>query len=93
MRIVFRGMDFGMVIGMAPIGNDYRGLALVGTAVAEMVAPILLGIWIDQRFGWSPGGLIVGALVGIVGGMAHLIWISRRDGGHPPGPPDERGGP
>lgn len=69
--------------------SDYRGLALAGTAVTEMVAPILVGVWADGHFGWSPWGLAVGAVVGFVGGLAHLIILTRRadgkksDGGGP----------
>lgn len=67
-------------IAMVPAGSDFRALALIGTAVGEMVLPILLGIWLDERFGWSPYGLMAGASVGVVGGMTHLIMMSRRSG-------------
>ena len=61
-----------------PDGGDFRGLALIGTAVAEMVAPILFGVWLDGRNGWSPWGLVVGAVLGVGGSVAHLVMISRK---------------
>lgn len=45
------------------------GLELVG-AVAGLA---LLGYWIDRRFDSAPWGLLVGASVGIVGGLWNLI--------------------
>ena len=65
---------------MPTTGGDYRGLALISTAVGEMVVPILIGVWVDREFEWAPWGLTVGAVVGIVGGLAHLVLISRRAG-------------
>jgi F0F1-type ATP synthase assembly protein I len=58
---------------------DYRGLALAGTAVGEIVAPVLIGVWLDSRYGWAPWGLAVGATIGFVGGLAHLVVIARRE--------------
>lgn len=64
-------------------GRDYRGLALASTAVGEMVVPILIGVWADSGLGSSPAGLIVGAVVGVVGGFAHLVYVSRGRAGGP----------
>jgi F0F1-type ATP synthase assembly protein I len=61
-----------------PSGNDYRGLALIGTAVAEMVAPALVGAWLDSRYGWSPWGVTVGAVLGVTASVAHLLLIGRK---------------
>lgn len=68
-------------------GGDARGLALVSSAVAQMVVPILAGVWLDDRYGWSPWGLVAGTVLGIGGGFASLVWLSRkqnRNGGKPP---------
>ena len=59
-------------------GGDYRGLAIAGTAVTELVAPILIGVWLDQRYGWSPWGIAVGAVIGFVGGIAHLVYLTKQ---------------
>lgn len=66
-------------------GADYRGVALAGTLVGELVAPILIGLWLDHRFGWDPWGLVVGTTVGFVGGIGHMMLLAgktdRRKGG------------
>jgi ATP synthase protein I len=59
-------------------GNDFRGLAMISTVVAEMVVPILIGVWLDNRYGWTPWGMTIGAVLGLVGGVGHLIVLARR---------------
>ena len=64
-------------------GGDATGLALISTAVAQMVVPVVVGVWLDDRNGWSPWGAVVGAVVG----FAALVWTSQkqaRGGGKPP---------
>ena len=58
--------------------GDYRGLALASMAIGEMVGPIVLGVWLDGKYGWAPWGLAVGSVVGVVGGIGHLILTARR---------------
>ncbi len=61
----------------------YFTLAQVGM---EIVAPIGLGVWLDQAvWGWAPWGLIGGAVLGFVGGLTHLVVLANRqdDGGRP----------
>ncbi|WP_171469344.1 AtpZ/AtpI family protein [Frigoriglobus tundricola] len=74
---------------------DYRVLSLAGTAVAELVVPVLLGAWIDRRYGSAPWGLLVGAVVGFVGGVAHLMVVASRSSSSNGGGGGEsgRGGP
>jgi len=66
---------------MAPTSHDsramgkYFALAQVGM---EMVAPIVLGLWLDHKFEIGPWGVIVGAVLGLVGGLAHLVVMLRR---------------
>jgi F0F1-type ATP synthase assembly protein I len=62
----------------ASAGSDYRGLALAGTAVAEIVAPVLAGLWLDSRFGWSPWGATAGAVLGVTVSVTHLVLIGRK---------------
>jgi ATP synthase protein I len=57
---------------------DYSTLALASTATAELVAPILIGVWLDGRYGWAPWGMAVGATIGFVGSLAHLMRIAGR---------------
>jgi F0F1-type ATP synthase assembly protein I len=48
----------------------YFGLAHIGM---EMVAPLVVGVFLDLRFGWLPWGTIVGFVLGFVGGFVHLL--------------------
>ena len=36
------------------------GLVYIGMAVTQFVVPILIGVWLDKKYGWSPWGLIAG---------------------------------
>ena len=40
---------------------------------AGLLACVLIGIWLDNRFGWSPWGVLVGSGVGLIGSMFNLI--------------------
>lgn len=66
---------------MSPDRADYRVLALAGTAVAELVIPVLIGAWVDRRYGSAPWGLLLGAVMGFVGGVAHLLVTASRASG------------
>jgi len=45
------------------------GFELIGAVGALS----LFGYWIDRHFGTTPWGLIIGALIGIIGGLWNLI--------------------
>jgi F0F1-type ATP synthase assembly protein I len=58
----------------------------------EMVAPVALGWWLDERLGLRPWLLVVGVVVGFSIGILHLTLLSRdktltRD--HEPPPPKQ----
>jgi F0F1-type ATP synthase assembly protein I len=53
----------------------YFALAQVGL---EMVVPVVVGLVLDARFDWSPWGAVVGAVLGLTSGVAHLVVISNR---------------
>lgn len=63
----------------------YVALGQVGL---EMVAPVVLGLFLDSHFDWSPWGVIGGAVFGLVGGIMHLVAILNRlngpDSSQPP---------
>ena len=55
-------------------GAGWTRLAGVGfELVAGVGAFTLVGYWWDRHFGTEPKGLIVGAVLGIIGGMYNLI--------------------
>jgi F0F1-type ATP synthase assembly protein I len=54
---------------------QYAALSQVGL---EMVAPIGIGALIDHWRDWGPWCSIAGAILGLVGGMAHLMQILKQ---------------
>lgn len=69
------------------VAARYAALGQVGL---EMVAPIGLGLWLDHAFGLMPWCTIAGALIGLLGGMAHLLVILQQANRKtPPEPADE----
>jgi F0F1-type ATP synthase assembly protein I len=55
--------------------GHYFTLAQVGL---EMVVPIVVGVWLDGHFGWSPWGVVVGAVLGLATGLIHLVALANR---------------
>jgi ATP synthase protein I len=41
--------------------------------VAAVVGFTLIGYWLDRHFGIRPWGVLIGALLGLVGGMYNVI--------------------
>jgi F0F1-type ATP synthase assembly protein I len=55
--------------------GQYFVLAQTGL---ELVAPVGVGVLLDNYFGWSPWATATGAIVGLVGGLTHMIIVLRR---------------
>lgn len=60
-----------MPVGLDSPGMRYAGLGIELAAAVGLLS--LVGWWIDGRLGTAPWGLVVGALVGLIGGMAALV--------------------
>lgn len=57
-------------------GDSKAGLRYValGTEFAAAVVGLsLAGLWIDRHYGVGPWGTLVGALIGLIGGMVNLL--------------------
>jgi F0F1-type ATP synthase assembly protein I len=54
-----------------PSGGRFLGLGLQVAVGAGL--GLWIGTWLDRKFGWSPRGALIGALIGIAGGMYLLI--------------------
>jgi F0F1-type ATP synthase assembly protein I len=54
--------------------GTYYAIAQVGL---EMVVPVALGWWIDDKLGTSPWILVAGVILGFVVGITHLVVLSR----------------
>ena len=55
-----------------------KALALSQIGV-EMVTPIALGLVLDYYLGWLPWATVVGAVLGLIGGLAHLVQLTKKD--------------
>jgi F0F1-type ATP synthase assembly protein I len=54
--------------------KGWTRLAGVGFELAAAVGGFtLVGYWWDRHFGTAPWGLLVGALLGLIGGMYNMI--------------------
>ena len=71
--------------------RDVRRYMTLSQVGLEMVAPIGLGLLVDYLLGSSPWGVILGAVLGLVGGLVHLITFVSTDDPDAPPPADQRG--
>jgi hypothetical protein len=53
-------------------------LAVLSQVGLEMAAPVGAGVALDLYLGWGAWASICGAIIGLVGGIAHLIAILNR---------------
>jgi F0F1-type ATP synthase assembly protein I len=71
--------------------KDLARYAAIGQVGLEMAVPPVVGWYLDSLYGWGPWGVIIGAALGLVGGLVHLVHLANKsvkDEG--PGPSDER---
>jgi len=61
-----------------PSRSETSRLFAMGQVGLEMVAPIGLGLYLDNRYGWTPWGVSVGTVIGLVGGIGHLVLMARQ---------------
>ncbi|HLN31890.1 MAG TPA: AtpZ/AtpI family protein [Gemmataceae bacterium] len=56
--------------------SDHKELGFyfaLGQVGLEMVVPIVIGIAIDTYLNWTPWATVSGAVLGLFGGLAHLV--------------------
>jgi len=59
---------------MAKDDQNYGQFVSVGLQMAVGVAlGVIIGGWLDRRYGWSPWGVTVGSMLGLAAGMYMLI--------------------
>jgi F0F1-type ATP synthase assembly protein I len=78
------------MFGSADRKNLTRYLALSQVGL-EMAAPALIGLGLDYWLGWGPWGVITGAVIGLFGGLAHLVHLANKANREQQSPPE--GGP
>ncbi len=55
---------------------QYAGLGL--ELAASIIGLTLLGLWIDHRYSTGPKGVLIGAGIGVVGGLYNFIRAALR---------------
>ena len=68
----------------SPIAVGFGWAARISAAGLSFVVPMLIGSWLDSRFGSRPAGLLAGLALGSVVGLLQLIRIAR-DSARPAG--------
>lgn len=53
----------------------------ITTICLEMVIPAVIGCWLDQWLGTGMVFVVVGAAVGLIAGMVHLVRIANAETG------------
>ncbi|MFK7821373.1 MAG: AtpZ/AtpI family protein [Planctomycetaceae bacterium] len=43
------------------------------SAAMQFVVPALIGLWVDGQYGFSPWGIVVGAVLGFAFGLRELV--------------------
>ncbi|MDY7091847.1 MAG: AtpZ/AtpI family protein [Acidobacteriota bacterium] len=59
-----------------PDRDKNQGLRFAGLGIefaAAVAGLTLVGYWVDHHFGSSPWGVLIGAAIGIIGGMRNMI--------------------
>jgi hypothetical protein len=78
--------------GPGPLALAMEWVAKITTVGLEMVLPAIGGAYLDKRLGttyWT----LVGVAVGMVGGMWHLLQMTRKKDGETGSGKRTRGGP
>lgn len=64
----------------SPLAQALAWSSLVTTVSLEMVVPALIGYWIDRRLGTVMVFLMLGAILGMTGGIYHLVRLTALPG-------------
>lgn len=56
-------------------GSDYYGMIQIGL---EMAAPVALGAWLDNVWGWFPWLTATGAVLGFLLGIVEITRVGRK---------------
>lgn len=66
-------------------------LISLGSVGMEMVVPIAIGVFLDNRYECSPWATMAGAILGLVGGLLHMMSMLRdTDDGSSSEPPRDK---
>ena len=58
------------------MGKEFRPLVLLQLGfivVSSILLSLFLGLWVDDRFGTAPWGVLVGIVVGVIAGTVGVV--------------------
>ena len=69
-----------------PDGNQLplSGWVVASTISWSLAGPVLLGVYLDWQFGWSPWATVAGVLVGMAACLTLLVRLNNRRKDSPP---------
>ena len=67
---------------------QYAGMGL--ELAASIIGLTLLGLWVDHRYSTGPKGVLIGASIGVVGGLYNFIRAALRLSSREIPPPHSR---
>ena len=70
-----------------PDSRDFGFYAQMSQIALEMVVPIVGGVFADRWLGTTPWLLLLGAVVGLVGSLVHLLVLVNQRNRDRPSPP------
>jgi F0F1-type ATP synthase assembly protein I len=68
----------------SPLALAYQWTARITSISLELVVPMLIGYWLDQRWGTLPILLVVGVILGFATAMLSLLRLTKPPGSKPP---------
>jgi F0F1-type ATP synthase assembly protein I len=68
----------------SPHDKDMNRMLAMGQVGMEMVAPIVVGLLLDNYLHWAPWGVVTGTILGLCMGLAHLVYLVNQSSGDDP---------
>ena len=66
--------------------KDFQRYMAMSQAGMEMVVPIGIGVAVDWYFNCGPWGAVIGVVLGLGGGLTHLIFMAQKSDDKPSKP-------
>ena len=63
----------------SPMSIAARWVSIASTISLEMALPAAFGYWLDGQWGTKPWLVIIGAILGFITGMLHLLEVAKKE--------------